>query len=226
MFMSEWLQGGPFLEVSFLMEIREEDKKKLIHSVLNNLSLLPQKIEIVDEDMDEKIDCFLKGEPFDESAPTTPMMHSLKLHLYVQLTRRRKATLQIEKVSSNGLIVNFWFYGSTYDALEWGQIGINDDEYVDFTNLLKSLFSVYGFKVGGIGFEVDVLDLFNCSETYPNECYRSENMSPNDIFKNGSQFIHIVWNEKYKKISNIPFKYSRLHHEGVLIYLRSFSISD
>lgn len=222
MSMSEWLQGGPFLEVSFLMEIRE-DKKKLVHSALNNLLFLPEKIEIVDKNTDEKIDYFLKGEPFDEADPKTPMMHSLKLHLYVQLTRRRKATLQIETVSSNSLLVNFWFYGSTYDAKEWGQIGINEEEYVDFTNLLIHLFSVYRFKVGGIGVEVNILDLFNCSETYPNECYQFENMLPNDVLQNSSHFIQLIWNEKYKKLSNIPFKYSRLTDEGVLIHLRSFA---
>ncbi|MDE5416146.1 hypothetical protein [Alkalihalobacterium chitinilyticum] len=220
--MSEWLQGGPFLEVSFLMEIRE-DQKKLVNLILNNLSLLPEKIELVDENIDEKIDCFLKGEPFDETDSTTPMMHLLKLHLYVQLTRRRKATLQIETFSSNDLLVNFWFYGSTSDAKEWGQIGINEEEYVDFTNLLIHLFSVYRFKVGGIGFEVNVLDLFNSTETYPNECYQFENMLPNDVLQNSSHFIQLIWNEKYKKVSNIPFNYRKLHHEGVLISLRSFA---
>ncbi|MFV8830560.1 hypothetical protein [Alkalihalobacterium sp. APHAB7] len=220
--MSEWLRGGPFLEVSFLMKIRE-DKKKLVHSVINNLSLLSEKIELVDENTDEKIDYFLKGEPFDEADPTTPMMHSLKLHLYVHLTRKRKATLQIEKVSSNGLLVNFWFYGSTYDSKEWGQIGINEEEYVDFTNLLIHLFSVYRFKVGGIGFEVNVLDLFNSSETYPNECYQFENVLPNHVLQNSSHFIQLIWNEKHKNLSNIPFNYRRLHHEGVLIFLRSFT---
>ena len=39
----EWLQGGPFLEVSFLLELKEQ-KTEAIQDILNTLSTIPYSI--------------------------------------------------------------------------------------------------------------------------------------------------------------------------------------
>ncbi|GIN88888.1 hypothetical protein J6TS2_52740 [Heyndrickxia sporothermodurans] len=106
---SQWLQGGSFLVISFLLELKEE-KKKTIQDIINKLSKVTNKVEIVDKNVYEIIDFFDRGYPYDEEDPKSTNLHSLRLRLYVFLSRKRKATLQIEMVSSNALMVDFWFY--------------------------------------------------------------------------------------------------------------------
>lgn len=219
---SEWLQGGPFLEVSFLLELKEK-KKETIQDIIFNLSKLRNRIEIYDKNVDEIIEFFDRGYPYYKDDPQTNYRHSLRLRLYVYLSRIRKATLQIEMVSSNAIMVNFWFFGSIFDTLEWEQIGIKKEEITDFTNFLKELYSVYEFKIGGIAIEEDVLELFGFDEIYPNECYRYENVSPDSFLQESSHFIDIIWNEKFNKLSYVPYNHKRLDKEGILIKTGSFN---
>ncbi|UPM52852.1 hypothetical protein [Gottfriedia acidiceleris] len=91
---AQWLKGGPFLEVSFLLELKEE-KTKTIQVIINKLSEITNKIEIVDKNVDEIIDFFVRGYPYDEEDPKSTYIHSLRLRLYVELFGKRKATLQV-----------------------------------------------------------------------------------------------------------------------------------
>lgn len=212
----QWLQGGPFLEVSFLLDIKE-NKRKTIQNIIELLSKIRYTVETVDKNIEEIIDSFDRGYPYDEEDPQTDYIHSLYLRLYVYLTRKRKATLQIEKVSSNSIMVNFLFEGSIFEASGWEQIGIKNDEINDFTNFLIELYSVYDFIIGGCAIENDVLELFECGETYPNECYCFENVSPDYFLKEPSYFINIIWNEKYKELSYVPYNHKRLVRKGIII---------
>ncbi|WP_088071911.1 hypothetical protein [Gottfriedia luciferensis] len=218
---SQWLQGGPFLEVSFLLELKKS-KKETIQEIILNLSKVRNRIEIYDNNIEEIIDFFDRGYPFDDEDTQSIYMHSLRLRLYVYLTRKRKATLQIEMVSSNTIMVNFWFYGSYFDSKEWDQIGIENEEITEFTNFLKELYFVYEFKIGGMAIEEDVISLFGFDEACPNECYRYENISPNRFLQDTYGFIDIIWNEKYNKLSQVPYNHKRLDKEGILINIGSF----
>lgn len=220
---SQWLQGGPFLEVSFLLELKEK-KTKTAQDIINRLTRVTNKVEIVDDKVDEVIDFFDRGYPYDEENPQTIKLHSLKLRIYVYLLRKRKATLQLEVVSSNALMVVFWFYGDEHDEPECDQVGIMKEEFTGFTSFLKELYSVYDFKIGGIAFEEDVLKLFGYKKTYPNECYRYESVSPDHFLKEPSPFVSIIWNEKYRKLSHIPYNYKRLDKEGILIEASNFNV--
>ena len=62
---SQWLQGGPFLEVSFLLELKE-NKGDTIRNIIDWLSKVRYKVEIVDKNIDEIIDSFDRGYPYDE----------------------------------------------------------------------------------------------------------------------------------------------------------------
>lgn len=219
----EWLQGGPFLEISFVLELRKK-KKETIQDIIDKLFKVNYKIEIIDNNIDELLNAFEKGYPFDSEDSQSISLHSLKLRLYVYLSRKRKAILQIDKVSSNALIVNFYFYGSSFDALEWEQVGIMENEMVDFTNFFTELFSIYEYKVGGIAYEEDVLSLFDGNEVFPSECYRFENISPSYFLQEPSSFVGILWNEKYKKIKHIPYGHKRVNQEGMLIKTRNFTV--
>jgi len=188
---SQWLQGGPFLEVSFLLELKEE-KRKTAQDIIGRLSRIINKVEIVDKNVDEVISFFERGYPYDEDHPQTNYIHSLRLRLYIYIARKRKAVLQIEMVSSNAIMVGFWFYGDEFDVPEWDQIGIKKEEIEDFKYFIKELYSVYEFNIGGIAMEEDVLELFGFGEAYPNECYRYENLSPDSFLQGSSRFIDII----------------------------------
>ena len=220
---SQWLQGGPFLEVSFLLELKEE-KTKTVQDIINNLSKVTNEIEIVDENVDEIIGFFNRGYSYDEEDPHTITLHSLRIRLYVYLVRKRKATLQLEVVSSNALMVNFWFYGDENDAPEYDQVGIMNEEFIGFTNFLEELYSVYDFKIGGIAFEENVLKLFGFEKTFPNECFRYENVSPTHFLKEPSSFVNIIWNEKYEILSHIPYNFKKLDKKGVLLETSKFNV--
>ena len=219
---SQWLQGGPFLEVSFLLELKEQ-KTKTIQDIINKLSTITYRVELIDDNIEEIIGFFDKGYPYDEEDPQTNYNHSLILRLYVYLSKKRKATLQIEMVSSNAIMVDFWFFGSEFDAPEWDQLGIKKEEITDFTNFLEELYSIFEFKIGAVAIEEDVLQLFGMDERYPNECYRYENLYPNHLFRESSGFIDIIWNEKQKKLSYVPYQHKRIHKEGILIKVGSFT---
>ncbi|MDZ5472235.1 hypothetical protein SM124_10795 [Bacillus sp. 31A1R] len=198
------------------MELKEE-KRKTIQDIIRNLSKVTNKVEIVDKNLDEIIDFFDKGYPYDEEDPQSIKIHSLRLRLYVNVLKKRKAILQIEMVSSNALLVDFWFSGDDFDEPGWDQIGIKKEEFSGFTSFLIDLYSVYEFKIGGIAIEQDILELYGFGETYPNECYRYENFSPDYFLKESTNFLNIIWREKYKKLSYIPYIHKRIDKEGILI---------
>jgi hypothetical protein len=217
MIWEDWLQGGPFLEVSFILELKDGEKQS-VKSIINKLTnCTSTKIEFIDKNIDEIIDFFEMGYPYDEGDPHTFYLHSLRLRLYVYLSRKRKATLQIEKVSSNSILVNFWFFGSQFDSPEWGQIGIKEEDILEFTNFLTELYLIFEYKIGGVAIEEDILSLYSCNEIYPNECYRFENVTPENFLDEQSYFINILWNEKYKILNNFPFQYKRIKKKGMVI---------
>jgi hypothetical protein len=212
----EWLKGGPFLEVSFLLEYKD-DKTNAIKEIIKKVSYFNNKIEIVSSNLDEIIGNFEKGYLYNEEEPLS-RRHSLFLNLYVYLPRKRKAVLHIEIVSSNSILVDFWFYGSEFDAIEWNQIGVKAEEYIDFVNFLIELFKIYEFKVGGIIYENDVTDFFELEEIFPNEGYRFENISPDFLLKpRTSTTLSVVWNQQYGTFKDIPYRYKKISHNGILV---------
>ncbi|MER2010287.1 MAG: hypothetical protein ABS939_22880, partial [Psychrobacillus sp.] len=84
-------------------------------------------------------------------------------------------------------------------------------------NFQIELYSVYDFIIGGCAIENDVLESFECGETYPNEYYCFENVSPDYFLKERSYFINLIWNEKYKKLSYVPYNHKRLVRKGIII---------
>lgn len=219
---SQWLQGGPFLEVSFILELKE-NKSKAIREIINGISKVTNKIEIADKNVDDIIEFFESGYALDEGDSLSHQLHSLRLRLYVYISRKRKATLQIEKVSSDALMINFWFFGEQFDESEWDQVGIKKEEYPEFTRFFEELYEIFEFKIGAIGMEEDVLGLFECGEPYPNECYRYENVSSDFLLKKPARFINIIWNEKFNELRYIPYSHKRLNKEGILIETGNFN---
>jgi hypothetical protein len=217
--MSEWLIGGPFLEVSFLLPLKE-NKEKIIRSIINKMLESHYRIQVADNIVDDSISSFVLGYPYDEENPNTVFIHSLKLRLFVAFPRQRKAYLHIKQISSNSIIVDFCFYGSEFDAPEWNQAGVRKDEYIDFKQFLIDMFEIYDFIIGGISWEEDVKFLFDSNEVYPNECYQYQNISPDYFLQNPSYFTDVIWNQKYKEVEDIRYPLTRLDGNAILITFR------
>lgn len=217
-----WLQGGPFLEVSFILQLKE-NKEATVTEIINKLPESPYKIKIVDENIDELISSFVKGYPYDEEDPKTIYIHSVELRLIVEISRERKASLIIEQISSDSILVDFHFFGDKDDAPEWNQIGVKEEEYTDFSNFLINLFGIYNFIIGGIAWEEDVKFVFDCNDIAPNECYRTENISPEYFLKHPSYFTEVIWNENVKKSAEIPYLSTKIPNNGIHITFKEIS---
>lgn len=155
-----WIKGGPFLEVSFVMEYDEP-----ILKVIKSFQLLSYQIEILDNNINEKIKEFKVG--YKVSNNCDILRHSLILQGYLHIQGKRKVIIDIVKLSNDLIFIDFILYGSEFDALEWNQDGISEDEYIFFYELLDELFRVFNFKIGCVGIEESVLDLFDSINDYP-----------------------------------------------------------
>jgi len=221
----EWLQGGPFLEVSFLYQLKE-DKLITIKDIIKKLSESNIKIQIVNRNIDEIIGNFEQGYLYDEDDPLS-RKHSLFLYLYVNLPRKRKAVMHVEEISSNSFLVDFWFFGSEFDAIEWDQIGVKKEEYIDFVYFLIELFKLYEFKVGAIMYENDVTHFFGVDETFPNEAYRFENLSPDFLQKQQASIpLSVIWNQQYGTLKDIPYKVRKIRNEGILVLIEDLEVAS
>ncbi|OAS21566.1 hypothetical protein [Paenibacillus oryzisoli] len=168
-----WLQGGPFLELSFIF-----NEPTKIEKVITNLNNTNIKIEV--HNSPEYIQQFYEGYLFDENDPQSVMIHRVEINLTVKTTRQRRALLFVEKISSGLLSFSMCFFGSEYNAPEWNQTGIRDDELDEFIRLLISLYKELKFSVGGLAFEEDMKGLFDVNEAWPNEKYNFANLNFKD----------------------------------------------
>ncbi|OEH94376.1 hypothetical protein [Bacillus solimangrovi] len=206
---SDWLQGGLYLEVSFLLKIKE-DRKTTINVILNNLSDI-QTIDLVDETIDKKVNDFIEGYS-DTDGPNTFYHHSINLNAYVHLPPKKRTIIHIEQISSDSLVINFLFDG--FDIEEVRPLKGKITEYI---TLLKELYYHFEFKVGGIALDEDVEALFNCNELYPSECYKFDNLTINYSLKQLTYFKCIIWNMSYEHTFNKKYDYQYINNNGLLI---------
>jgi hypothetical protein len=209
-----WLEGGPFLEFSFLMELKG-GKKQAVQELINKLSNFTNNIEIVDENINDLINSFEKGYLYD--VDKHHYMHSIKLRLFITISRRRKATLFIELLSPNSFLVNFWIYGSVFDAPEWEQIGIKENEFDHMTKFLLELFQVYDFIVGAIAIEDDITTIIDSDNIPPNQDFDYKNIHSNLLNEIPMYFIKVIWNERYGKLDTSLYKSERINNSGILL---------
>ncbi|MEC0243649.1 hypothetical protein P4H66_27950 [Paenibacillus dokdonensis] len=98
-----WLQGGPFLEISFL--IKEVDIKLFT----SKLATLPC-ITIIEENITEKERLFELGYLFDEEDPNSNRIHSVRFNLFVELAGKRKSELLVNRIATETLLIVFCFF--------------------------------------------------------------------------------------------------------------------
>lgn len=192
-----WIQGGPFLEISFLLALTSE-RRTFMETLLQKLKSFSPEIEIVasSEELKEKIEAFHNGYLDDEQDPNSVSYHSAKLPLYVDIHGKRKSILAIEQHSSVLVEVSFWFYGSVYDAPEWKQKGISKNQIPDFKKVLHTLFDTFDFILGTVGYEVSTTNLFDTEEGWPSEKYAITNLKKHAL-QTDDFLLKILMNKKY-----------------------------
>ncbi len=198
-----WLQGGPFLEISFLL-IPESDRQSFVDYILTSLKSFTPTVElaIAESELKEKITEFNVGYPYDEQNPNSIFLHSTKIPVYVDTDEKRKSILSIEQISDKLIVVDFWFYGDELDAPEWNQKGITESQVLVFHNFLHKLFDEFDFIIGTVGCEVSVTDVFDTDEGWPNEKYNLDNIDT-DFLEGDNYFTLIIVNKKHIDLKDI-----------------------
>ncbi|WP_293300248.1 hypothetical protein [Pedobacter sp. UBA4863] len=192
-----WLQGGPFLEISFLLTL-ELDRHSLADNILTTLQSFKPAVDFAttETELKEKVSEFEIGYLDNDKDPTSKVYHQTQIPIYVDIDGKRKSILSLRQVSNKFIAVDFWFFGSELDAPEWNQQGITIDQLPFFQDFLNILFDRFDFVIGTVGYEVSVTDLFVTNETWPNEKYNLDNINKQSL-QVDNYFSLIIANKKY-----------------------------
>ncbi|KGE18414.1 hypothetical protein [Paenibacillus wynnii] len=172
----QWLQGGPLFEVSLIT--KEVDINSLISEISKH-----KDIDIIEENIELKINEYKSGYLFDENNLDSQHIHSININIYFEVLSKRKALLFINQVAEETLLLDFCFYGSEFDAPEWGQKGIQAEEYHHFVTLLSDLMNYFNGIAGSVAIEEDVLGLISEIQTWPDKVYSYKKINPTELMK-------------------------------------------
>ena len=165
------LIGGPYYELSFLTR-NQDDKKTLITEILSKLNNTRDFELIISKDeLDEEINLFQAGRDIDGTTS-----NEFDITVQFNISGIRKTRLYIYEISTQLVIVNFWFFGSQHDEPLWDQIGLKEEDKPDFRNFFHQIVQLLKPILGTIGYEEDCLELFDTDATHPNEFFKIENL--------------------------------------------------
>jgi hypothetical protein len=160
-----WLQGGPFLEVSILLQdisiyklVQELQSKSYITLKQDNLELL--------------INEFIEGYLFDDEDPHSVRIHTLRINMLVNILGSRKSILFVERVADNTILITFCFFGDEDNAEEWDQLGIRSEDLVYFIDFLAGLLNDFSGCLGGVAYEDDILSVISSEYVRPHNIFR------------------------------------------------------
>jgi|SRR5688572_3651266 len=192
-----WLQGGPFLEISFLLML-DSDRKSFLDFILTKLKTVKPTVELATTitELKEKISEFTIGYADDDKDPNSKFYYQTQIPVYVDTDGKRKSILSLRQISNKLIAVDFWFFGSEWDAPEWNQKGITEKQLPIFKDFLNNLFDTFDFILGTMGYENSVTQLFDTNEPWPNDTYSLDNINKQS-FQVDHYFALIVANKKY-----------------------------
>lgn len=198
-----WLEGGPFLEISFLLTL-ELDRQSFFDNIVTKLKSFKPTVDFAtsETELEEKITEFNIGYPDDEKDRNTKVYHQTQIPIYVDTDVKRKSILSLRQISDKLVAVDFWFFGSKWDAPEWNQVGITNEQLPIFKDFLSKLFDTFDFVIGTVGYEVSVTDLFDTDDTWPDEKYSLDNINRQSL-QVDNYFSLIVANKKYIDLHDI-----------------------
>lgn len=198
-----WLKGGPFLEISFLLTL-ELGRQSFVEEFLRKLKSFAPTIEFATNETEfkEKIRKFDIGYSDDDKDPNAKVYHSTQIPVYVDTDGKRKAILSLRQISNKLVAVDFWFFASELDAPEWNQKGISKNQFPVFKDFLNNLFDTFDFIIGTMGYENSVTELFDTTDTWPDEKYRLDNINRQSL-QVDHYFSFIIANKKYIDLRDI-----------------------
>lgn len=198
-----WLQGGPLLEISFLLTL-DTDREIFVETILTKLKSFSPTVEIAATGklIKEKVEEFHYGYRDNEQDPNSIMHHSTQIPIYMDIDGKRKSILAFEQISSRLIEVSFWFFGSEFDVPEWNQKGITEKQIPSFKNVLHNLFETFDFTIGTIGYEVSTTDLFDTEDVWPSEKYNLDNIKRRAL-KGDNYFLTIIANKNHIVLQDI-----------------------
>ncbi len=198
----EWdgkLRGGPFLEVSFLLETKGESRVDFLEHFLRTIPLITIHFTFVHTDQNPTImNQFQEGYPWDSDDQDSIIIHKADFPLKIFFPEARKSMLYVEEIAPITLQFDFAFFGSGLDAPEWNQRGISPGDESKFLNFFEELYRVYSFPLGAIGYEVDYLYLFPKYENWPSEVFQVDQFNPSKMPDNPEVGV-VCWKGNYLK---------------------------
>jgi hypothetical protein len=192
-----WIQGGPLLEVSFLIYC-DSTREEFLLDVINKITKLECFVNFANLEINMDIEKFVDGYEYDFE--NSIIIHSIEIDFIAQIGRTRKGTIYISEIYFETYVVDLCFFGSAFDAVEWNQVGIKKDEYIYFIGLLKELYEIFDFRVGGIALEDDIKVLYASEQPWPNIDYQIVNLKCTELDKKLSEFVALIWNEKIEQL--------------------------
>lgn len=206
--MDEWLKGEPFLEVSFILPITGPKSNFLI-GLIDKIKNLRYPVDFKEDNLDQVILSFGNDMP-----------GFMKIPLVMQFPEERKSELCIEEIAiGKALQFTFFFYGGKEDIGD--QMGIrNDEDLLKFTDLLRSLYSIFRFSLGFVAFETNCIEMiFSPDKTWPHDSYSPENIDFTRLFMNirARPFIDLIYNSRFYPSNKLKFLFSEVGNEGIWV---------
>jgi hypothetical protein len=175
-----WLEGGPYYEVSFITLNKYSNEIEL-NDLINNLNKLNYKIEIYENDLENKIKQFCNKNNVD-----------ISLNIFINICGNERSKIYIEYFSDEIIQINFCFLGEN----------INKGKMDRLKQLLNDLMRLYNGIVGIIGCETDCgMVLFETREPYPHKDYSIKKLKhyTNEDIENDYEWFNgveeIIWNK-------------------------------
>ncbi|MDR2906077.1 MAG: hypothetical protein LBU73_09000 [Helicobacteraceae bacterium] len=170
-----WLLGGPYYEVSFLL-LNQCDNEIGLISLIDKFGSLNYKIEIYDgNSLENQIKSF-----FDKAVA------KIELNVFINICGKQRSKIYIERLSDEILEIDFCFL----------EENVNKNKMKKLKYLLNDLMKLYDGIVGVIAVETDCsMIFFETKEPYPHKDYSLKKIKhfTNEEIKNMSGIEEIIW---------------------------------
>lgn len=196
-----WIEGGHFLEVSFILE-SDQQINLFLKEILNNLTKLKFKIQLKD-DLNKYIVDFKKIQLDEE------LDKKIKIPLFINFSEMTKSLLLFNIITEKTVMIDFCF---KYHEQ-------NPQLLKHCYELLKSLYTIFNFKLGVIGVEVDCLDAYDCNEAWPTECYNIKNLNIKNLLNNivTHYFYAIIFDSSMYNPQKLKYPFEIIGKKGIFI---------
>lgn len=207
--MDDWLQGGPFLEVSFIIPITDP-RSVLLPNLIDRLKLSKFRIYFDNEAVENAISSF-----GNDSAGFA------KIHFEMLFPEKRRGDLFIEEIAiGKALQITLSFYGGNEKLDYPGHPALKEEDMQNFSLLLRSLYPVFRFPLGSVAFETGCKDLISLPDkTLPDDSYSPENIDFARLFISirSKPFIELIYDSKFYPQNKLKFLFSEIGNDGIWV---------